>query len=251
MLVGGWSYHVTADPRHVQRKACASWRRAASNPRPVKIVLAERRPDGSPDDEKRHRRNAAETAADPYPCILHKSFGQLVAIDGVSIEHQRGESSSSSGDRAAEDHPIAHPGGPGNRDVARSRSSRRAGRPVKSMVFQGDSIFPWMTVWENAAYGLRMRKGPPRPSRRSWALSRPHRPDAVRQATIRISCPAACASVCRSRAPSPTTRRSCRWMSRSRRSTRRTSCCCRRSCCESGRSSGRPWCSSPTASTRR
>jgi NitT/TauT family transport system ATP-binding protein len=28
------------------------------------------------------------------------------------------------------------------------------------MIFQGDSIFPWMTVWENAAYGLRMRKAP-------------------------------------------------------------------------------------------
>src|SRR5664279_4574799 len=30
-------------------------------------------------------------------------------------------------------------------------------RPENSMVFQGDSIFPWMTVWENAAYGLNMR----------------------------------------------------------------------------------------------
>jgi NitT/TauT family transport system ATP-binding protein len=28
------------------------------------------------------------------------------------------------------------------------------------MVFQGDSIFPWMTVWNNAAYGLRMRNAP-------------------------------------------------------------------------------------------
>jgi NitT/TauT family transport system ATP-binding protein len=28
------------------------------------------------------------------------------------------------------------------------------------MVFQGDSIFPWMTVWNNAAYGLRMRHMP-------------------------------------------------------------------------------------------
>jgi NitT/TauT family transport system ATP-binding protein len=28
------------------------------------------------------------------------------------------------------------------------------------MVFQGDSIFPWMTVWDNAAYGLRMRGVP-------------------------------------------------------------------------------------------
>ena len=33
-------------------------------------------------------------------------------------------------------------------------------RPVNSMVFQGESIFPWMTVWSNAAYGLRMRDAP-------------------------------------------------------------------------------------------
>jgi NitT/TauT family transport system ATP-binding protein len=29
--------------------------------------------------------------------------------------------------------------------------------PANAMVFQGDSIFPWMTVWDNAAYGLKMR----------------------------------------------------------------------------------------------
>ena len=28
------------------------------------------------------------------------------------------------------------------------------------MVFQGDSLFPWMTAWENAAYGLTLRKRP-------------------------------------------------------------------------------------------
>ena len=33
-------------------------------------------------------------------------------------------------------------------------------RPENSMVFQGESIFPWMTVWNNAAYGLRMRNAP-------------------------------------------------------------------------------------------
>ena len=33
-------------------------------------------------------------------------------------------------------------------------------RPCNSMVFQGDSIFPWMTVWDNAAYGLVMRNAP-------------------------------------------------------------------------------------------
>lgn len=31
-------------------------------------------------------------------------------------------------------------------------------KPANAMVFQGDSIFPWMTVWENAAYGLTMRR---------------------------------------------------------------------------------------------
>jgi NitT/TauT family transport system ATP-binding protein len=30
-------------------------------------------------------------------------------------------------------------------------------RPGNAMIFQGDSLFPWMTVWDNAAYGLVMR----------------------------------------------------------------------------------------------
>lgn len=34
------------------------------------------------------------------------------------------------------------------------------GRPGNAMVFQGESIFPWMSVWNNAAYGLRMRGAP-------------------------------------------------------------------------------------------
>jgi NitT/TauT family transport system ATP-binding protein len=36
----------------------------------------------------------------------------------------------------------------------------RTDRPGNAMVFQGDSIFPWMTVFDNAAYGLRMRNAP-------------------------------------------------------------------------------------------
>jgi NitT/TauT family transport system ATP-binding protein len=35
-----------------------------------------------------------------------------------------------------------------------------ADRPGNSMVFQGDSLFPWMSVFDNAAYGLRMRHRP-------------------------------------------------------------------------------------------
>lgn len=39
---------------------------------------------------------------------------------------------------------------------------RQSGRglPRMSMVFQGDSIFPWMTVWDNAAYALTLRNVP-------------------------------------------------------------------------------------------
>jgi NitT/TauT family transport system ATP-binding protein len=36
----------------------------------------------------------------------------------------------------------------------------RSDRPGNAMVFQGESIFPWMTVYDNAAYGLRMRGAP-------------------------------------------------------------------------------------------
>ena len=35
-------------------------------------------------------------------------------------------------------------------------------RPVNSMVFQEQSVFPWMTVRDNVAYGLRLRGIPKR-----------------------------------------------------------------------------------------
>lgn len=33
-------------------------------------------------------------------------------------------------------------------------------KPTNSMVFQQESIFPWMNVWDNVSYGLRMRGVP-------------------------------------------------------------------------------------------
>lgn len=38
--------------------------------------------------------------------------------------------------------------------------SNDSARPLNSMVFQEQSIFPWMTVKQNVEYGLRMRKVP-------------------------------------------------------------------------------------------
>jgi NitT/TauT family transport system ATP-binding protein len=94
---------------------------------------------------------------------LRKAFGELTAIDGVSLDIGRGEF-----------FMIVGPSGCGKTTLLRIlagletatsgsiETDTPAGseRPKNSMVFQGESIFPWMTVWNNAAYGLRMRNAP-------------------------------------------------------------------------------------------
>jgi NitT/TauT family transport system ATP-binding protein len=108
-------------------------------------------------------------AAEPLPTRpairirdLRKMFGQLMAIDGVSLDIAPGEF-----------FMIVGPSGCGKTTLLRilaGLESVTSGaieietpsshRPVNSMIFQGDSIFPWMTVWDNAAYGLKMRRVP-------------------------------------------------------------------------------------------
>jgi NitT/TauT family transport system ATP-binding protein len=93
---------------------------------------------------------------------LIKRFRSLVAIDDVSIDIEEGTFFA-----------IVGPSGCGKTTLLRilggldqvtsgevEIGDPKPGRPQYSMVFQGDSIFPWMTVWENAAYGLKMRKAP-------------------------------------------------------------------------------------------
>jgi NitT/TauT family transport system ATP-binding protein len=93
---------------------------------------------------------------------LTKRFGELTAIDGVSVDIAHGEF-----------FMIVGPSGCGKTTLLRilaGLDSVTSGtieietpssqRPVNSMIFQGDSIFPWMTVWDNAAYGLKMRRVP-------------------------------------------------------------------------------------------
>ena len=94
---------------------------------------------------------------------LVKSFGSLVAVDHVSVDIRPGEF-----------FMIVGPSGCGKTtllrilaglDTATSGTieidTPNSERPVNSMVFQGESIFPWMTVRQNASYGLRMRKVAP------------------------------------------------------------------------------------------
>jgi NitT/TauT family transport system ATP-binding protein len=93
---------------------------------------------------------------------LRKVFGQLIAIDGVSLDIAPGEF-----------FMIVGPSGCGKTTLLRILAgldsvtsgaieieTPHSQRPVNSMIFQGDSIFPWMTVWDNAAYGLKMRRVP-------------------------------------------------------------------------------------------
>jgi NitT/TauT family transport system ATP-binding protein len=94
---------------------------------------------------------------------LLKTFGDLTAIDHVSLDIEPGEF-----------FMIVGPSGCGKTTLLRILAGletatsgeietdipANSDRPENSMVFQGESIFPWMTVWNNAAYGLRMRKAP-------------------------------------------------------------------------------------------
>jgi len=93
---------------------------------------------------------------------LTKTFGALTAVDNVSVDIRSGEF-----------FMIVGPSGCGKTTLLRilagldaatagsvEIAAPRSDRPTNAMIFQGDSIFPWMTVWSNAAYGLKMRRVP-------------------------------------------------------------------------------------------
>lgn len=93
---------------------------------------------------------------------LTKKFGAFVALDDVSLNIPTGCF-----------FVIVGPSGCGKTTLLRILANLEkassgqveiaaspASRPGNAMVFQGDSLFPWMTVRENAAYGLRVAHRP-------------------------------------------------------------------------------------------
>lgn len=97
---------------------------------------------------------------------LSKSFdspaGRVVALDNVSLDIPTGCF-----------FMIVGPSGCGKTTLLRVLANLETpttgtveigapavGQPGNSMIFQGDSLFPWMTAWDNTAYGLTMRKRP-------------------------------------------------------------------------------------------
>ncbi len=130
------------------------------------------KPDAMNQSRTNLRKVEAAPAAEHQPAVaqpairirdLHKSFGGLTAIGGVSFDIARGEF-----------FMIVGPSGCGKTTLLRILAGLETAtsgtiaidipagseRPENAMVFQGESIFPWMNVWNNAAYGLRMRNAP-------------------------------------------------------------------------------------------
>ena len=168
---------------------------------------------------------------------VSKRFGEFVALDDVSVDVATGSLTallgpSGSGKStllrviAGLETPDAGSVQIAEEDVTgRSPQDRGVG-----FVFQHYAAFKHMTVYDNVAFGLKIRKAAARRDRaagRGAARARPARGLAKRS---RRSSPAASASGWAWPARSPSSRRCCCWTSRSARSTRGCARSCARGC---------------------
>ena len=115
-----------------------------------------------------------DVASTPAPTVndiavnlrsLHKSYGQSVAVDDVSLEVRRGEFFSLLGPSGCGKTTtlrmiagLLQPDAGQIEIMGEDVTDRPAHRRNIGMVFQNYALFPHMTVAENVAFGLKMRK---------------------------------------------------------------------------------------------
>ena len=194
---------------------------------------------------------------------IRKSFGQFAALDGVSLDFPTGELIA-----------LLGPSGCGKTTLLRiiaglerpdagrvlfdgeDASQRDVRERQVGFVFQHYALFRHMTVFENIAFGLRVKRRAAAPAR---SRDRPARAElcwiscssAGSRTAIRHSCLADSASAWRWRERWPSSRACCCWTSRSARSTPRCARSCGAGCDGCTRSCTSPRSSSPTTRTRR
>ena len=158
---------------------------------------------------------------------LSRRYGDFLAVDDVSLDVADGEFVTLLGPSGCGKTTtlrmvagfIAPDGGSILFDDARMNDVPPHRRNT-AMVFQSYALFPHMTVAENVAFGLRMRKLPKAEQAASRRGSPRHgEPARTREATSRASCPADSSSVSLWHAPSPRARTFCCSTSRCRTST--------------------------------
>lgn len=123
---------------------------------------ADKPPASGPDVSAHASESPTKISIDRLSKCFQAKARTVVAVDELSLDVRDGEFLS-----------IVGPSGCGKTTLLRilagleqptsgslTINDSAAGRPGNAMVFQGESIFPWMSVWDNAAYGLRMRGAP-------------------------------------------------------------------------------------------
>ena len=197
---------------------------------------------GDPADGHRPGDAAADDPARPqeeHPMITvtdaRKNYGDFAALDDVTLDipvrlahraarpQRLGQVDAAAVDRRARGPGLRHRQPSAGIDVTREPPQKRD----IGFVFQHYAAFKHMTVRDNVAFGLKIRKRPKAEiaSARSTSCSRSSGSTASSTATRR-SCPAVSASGWRWPARSPSTRRCCCSTSRSARSTPRCAPTC-------------------------
>jgi len=95
---------------------------------------------------------------------VRKQFGGIVALEGIDLDVERGELvcllGPSGCGKSTLLNAIAGFTPPSAGEILAFGKKVTHPEPERAMVFQEYALFPWMTVFENVAFGLQIRKEP-------------------------------------------------------------------------------------------